>query len=59
MGKKVKLITVPEETWLELGKLKKFPERSSFNAVINYLLKIYYQEAEEEIEQEYTKRLLE
>lgn len=45
--KKQKIITVPENTYLELCKLKKFPERGSFNKVIIYLLKEYYTSKEE------------
>lgn len=32
------MIQVDEETWLRLCKFKKFPERSSFRDVINWLV---------------------
>ena len=37
--KLTKLIRVEDETWLFLGKLKRFPKRKSFDAVIKYLRK--------------------
>jgi len=43
---------VKEETWLRLQRLRKFPERGSFDAVISWLLDL-------QEEKEYTKRLLE
>jgi len=46
-----KNIVLKEETWLKLGKLKRFPERASFDAVIVWLL-------EEQQAREETKELL-
>lgn len=33
-----KNIVVKEGTWLRVGKLKRFPERSTFDAVLNWLV---------------------
>ncbi|HUV72306.1 MAG TPA: hypothetical protein VMW25_04800 [Clostridia bacterium] len=38
MEEKEKTVVVKYETWLRLQKLRKFPERGSFDAVINELL---------------------
>jgi len=46
-----KVIQVRKETWDRLGKLKKFPETASFDAVISKLV-------DDASEKEYTKRLL-
>jgi len=32
-----KNIVVKETTWLRIGRFKRFPERSTFDAVINWL----------------------
>ena len=41
-----KNIVVKEGTWLRVGKLKKFPEHSTFDAVLNWLVD-KYEEREE------------
>jgi len=45
------LIRTKRKVWNQLGKLKKWPDRTSFNDVIEFLIKEYR-------EKEYTKRLL-
>lgn len=51
MEEKEKTVVVKYETWMRLQKLREFPERGSFDAVITELLENFS-------EKEYTKRLL-
>lgn len=46
MGKKN--VVVSDETWLKLGRLKVFPERASFDAVISWLLEEHDKHSGEE-----------
>jgi len=36
-----KTMQIEYRAWLELGELKKFPERASFNEVIKFLINYY------------------
>ena len=45
------MIRVKSKVWNKLGKLKKWPDRTSFNDVIEFLIEEYGAK-------EYTKRLL-
>ena len=46
-----KNIVVKNGTWLRIGRYKKFPERSTFDAVLNWLV-------DQHEEKEHTKELL-